>query len=250
MQQKRFLICDTETTGLGSRAIVFDFAYVIATRTKILCERQFLVRETLTNPRIMLSALFNKEWRAMFGGKLFRHYIPGLDDNTLALHNWRDILNQMREDILTYNVSVFCAYNLVFDLGALNKTHYLITERKAELNFSRLDLLCLWEFACVTILNSQLYHDVCAKLGEDKGFLTPVGNVRTTAEKTYAYLTGNYDFIESHTALKDAQIETEILQRLLARKKTIPYNILDHMPWQKAQRIRGRLLDNPSNRRH
>jgi hypothetical protein len=68
--------------------------------------------------------------------------------------------------------------------------------------------------------------------------------VRTTAEKVYSYLSGNPDFIESHTALHDAQIETEILHRLLARKTPIPYNVLDHMPWRKAQKRQDSQLFN------
>lgn len=248
MKQKIFLIMDTETTGLGSRSFVFDFGYVIATRNKILAEREFLVREVLTNPKIMLGALFNNEWRAMMGGKLFRHYIPGLNDNSLALYSWHDVLAQLRDDILTYDVSVFSAYNLPFDLKAMQKTHNMIASK--TLDFSRLTMLCLWEFACVTVCREQTYHNLCWQLGRDAGWITEVGNVRTTAEKVHAYLTGNFEFQESHTALADAQIETEILQRLLAKKKTIPYNVIQGFSWRRAQKIRGRLFDDMSKLKH
>lgn len=241
MKAKIFMVCDTETTGLASRAIVFDFAYVIATRKTVLCERAFLVREIITNPRIMFAAIADRRWRESFGGKIFRHYIPALNNHELRLFAWRDILEIMRDDILTFGVDVFSAYNLKFDLGALNKTHQMIAEK--NLDFSRFDLLCLWEFACCTVCQSQLYHDIAWQQGQANGWITPANNVRTNAEKVYAFLSGDLDFIESHTALADAQIEVEILQRLLARKKTIPYNVLDHMPWMKAQHIRGRLLD-------
>ena len=235
MKEKRFMVTDTESTGLGSKAFVFDLGYVISNRKgKIFQERNFLIREVLTNPRIMLGALYNKEWRAMMGGKIFHHYIPGLNDSTLKIYGWREALQIMRDDILTYDVNVFSAYNLPFDLGAMNKTHNMITEK--SLDFSRLDLLCLWEFACITVLRSRLYHDVAHKLGQDAGWITPANNVRTTAEKTYAFLSGDYGFIESHTALHDAKIETEILHRLLAKKTPIPYNILQGFSWRKAQR--------------
>lgn len=240
MKAKAFMVSDTETCGLASRARVFDFAYVIATRKNVLLERSFLVREILTNPRYMLGALQDTRWRDMFGGKLFRHYMPALNSGALHIYPWHEILDTMREDMLTYDVSVFSAYNLRFDLGALNRTHNIIASK--NLDFSRLDLLCLWEFACVTVCNSQLYHDIANSYGKESGWITDANNVRTNAEKVYAYLSGDHNFIESHTALADAQIETEILQRLLAKKKTIPYNVLDHMPWQKAQRIAGRLI--------
>jgi hypothetical protein len=82
-----------------------------------------------------------------------------------------------------------------------------------------------------------MFHAIAESQGKGTGWITEAGNVRTNAEKVYAYLSGDLDFIESHTALHDAQIETEILQRLLAKKKTIPYNVLDHMPWRKAQKF-------------
>lgn len=242
MRAKVFLINDNETTGLGKRAIVFDFAYVIATRKKTLVERSFLVEEIITSPRHMLGAIDNPDWRQTFGGKIFRHYLPELDHSKITIKPWREILAIMRDDILTYDVSVFSAYNLNFDLGALNRTHNVIAEK--SLNFSRLDLLCLWNFACVTVCDLPFYHRVAKQQNDGDDWISLAGNVRTNAEKVYAYLTGNFDFIESHTALHDAQIETEIMQRLLAKKKRIPYNEVDHMPWRKAQRIRGTLLDN------
>jgi hypothetical protein len=233
--EKRFMVADTESTGLGKKSFVFDFGYVISNRKgKIFQERNFLITEILTNPKIMLGALFNKDWRAMMGGKLFHHYIPALDANEISLTPWREALQVMRDDINTYGVNVFSAYNLPFDLGAMNLTHRHVTEK--NLDFTRLDLLCLWEFSCLTVARSRLYHDVARQMGPENGWITPADNVRTTAEKVYAFLSGDYNFVESHTALHDAQIETEILHRLLARKTAIPYNQIQGFSWRKAQR--------------
>ena len=144
----------------------------------------------------MLAALYNQEWRAMMGGKIFRHYIPGLADNSLTIYSWRDALQIMRDDINTHDVQVFCAYNLPFDLGAMQKTHNMIASKR--LDFSRLDLLCLWEFSCITVLRSQLYHDFAWQHGEAPGYITQANKLRTTAEQTYACLTVNVVLLESH----------------------------------------------------
>ena len=238
---KVFMTTDTETTGLD-KPIVFDLGYVISTRKTILLERSFLVRETITNPTIMLGALFNKEWRAMMGGKLFSVYIPAIAEREMLLHGWNEITETMRDDMLTHGVDVFAAYNLQFDTRALGKTQEKFCAGGKILNY-RPDMLCLWDFACNTVCNTQLYHDVCRSMNPDTGWITPANNVRTTAEKVYAFLTAQYGFVEQHTALHDAQIETEILHRLLAKKKTIPYNNPDiGSPWQRAQKIRGRLF--------
>ena len=233
-KEKTFLVADGETTGIGSKAYVFDFAYVIATRKRIIAERSFLIREVLTNPRVMLGAMYNDTWRDMMGAKLFRDYIPGLDSNAMRLHSWQDMVNTMRDDMHTHSVDVFAAYNLGFDMRALATTQQFVNDGGKVLTYKP-DLLCLWEFACQTVCASRMYHRVARELGHERGWITDADNVRTNAEKVYAFLTNDWSFIEAHTALKDAQIETEILQRLLAKKKRIPYNVLDHMPWRKAQ---------------
>lgn len=238
MKAKTFLVADGESTGLGGRAYLFDFAYVIATRKDVLLERSFLVREVLTNPRIMLSAYTSKDWRDMMGKKIFTDYIPMLAMSEARLYSWREIVETLRDDMLTYGVDVFSAYNLKFDMGAIATTHEYMERRDKVLPYKP-DLLCLWEFACQTLCNTPMYHRIAHEMGKDTGWITQANNVRTNAEKVYAYLSGQYNFVERHTALADSQIETEILQRLLAKKKTIPYNVLDHMPWKKAQVLIG-----------
>ena len=99
MKERRFLVADTESTGLGNKAFVFDFGYVISNRKgKIFQERNFLITEILTNPKMMLGALYNNEWRAMMGGKLFAHYIPALHRNEIGLLGWRDMMQILRDD--------------------------------------------------------------------------------------------------------------------------------------------------------
>lgn len=236
MKAKTFLIADGETTGVGGKAYLFDFAYVIATRRNVLLERQFLIREILCNPAVMLSAYTSGDWRDMMGKKIFTDYIPMIARQDARLFSWRDVIATMRDDMLTHGVDVFSAYNLRFDMGAIANTHKRIGYAGKVLEY-RPDLLCLWEFACAVLCNTPMYHRIAHELGNDTGWITDAGNVRTNAEKVYAYLTQQYNFVESHTALHDAQIETEILQRLLAKKKAIPYNVLDHMPWRKAQTL-------------
>ena len=229
MQQKHFLTLDTESTGLGKKAFAFDIGWTVATRRDVLVERRFLVREILTDDSIMLGAVNNGDWRDMMGRKLFHSYIPDLDAGAVRLTDWADIVATLRDDMLTFGVDVFTAYNLPFDSRVIRQTSERLGTGKA-LEY-RPDLLDLWHFACITVCNRPTYHAAA----DQNGWRSPAGNVRTNAEKTYAYLTGEFDFVESHTALDDARIETEILQRLLAAKKPIPYNQVVHHPWRLAQ---------------
>lgn len=232
MKAKHFLIADGETTGTGRYAFLFDFAYTIATRKDVKLERAFLIREVLCNPSIMLGAYYNEDWSSMMGGKIFTDYFPMVESGERKIYGWREVVQILRDDMLRYGVDVFSAYNLRFDMGAIANTNRYVGSGEKVLPY-RPDLLCLWEFACTTLCNTPMYH----RIANEAGWVSDAGNVRTNAEKVYAYLTQQFDFIEDHTALSDAQIETEILQKLLARKKTIPYNVLDFMPWKKAQEI-------------
>jgi len=228
MKAKIFAVCDTETVGLPPHNLVYDLAYTIATRKRVLCKRSFLVRETITDAAEMMGAYYAK--------KIFSFYIPALDAGEMKLYSWADVVATLRADIAIYGVDVFSAYNIGFDMGAISATNKKHGHGKVLEN--KLDLLDLWTFACVGALNTRAYHN----LAMQEKWISDAGNVRTTAEKAYAFLAGQFDFVEQHTALDDAIIETEILQRLLARKKTIPYNNIAAMPWQLAQTLRGELL--------
>lgn len=249
MKSKKFIILDSETVGLADRAFIYDVAYIIATRKRIILERNFIIREIITSPKKMLGAFYNEDWREHFAGKIFSHYIPRLADGTLKIYSWRDFTAQMREDMHTHDVQVFTAYNLAFDTGALSKTQQAICDGGKILD-SGPTLLDLWLFACVAVCDTNLYHDIAWSQGKERGWITPSNNVRTTAEKVYAFLSGDLNFIEAHTAIADARIETEILQRLLARKQTIPYGIIEHMPWRRAQKKRGTLFGRANIRRN
>ncbi len=65
--------------------------------------------------------------------------------------------------------------------------------------------------------------------------MSPAGNIKTGAEFCYRYTSQNPDFIEDHTALSDAIIETQILAACFAMKKRIPYGKINAQPWRLVQ---------------
>jgi hypothetical protein len=223
MRENRFLVFDTETQGVENR-YVYDLGYFITNRRgEVFAGRRFLVKEILTNPDIMADAFYHR--------KIFTNYIPMLDNSRQPmLENWENIALTMRRDIRRHNVNVLSAYNLPFDLGAMRQTSQYVGFGGTILT-SRPTLLCLWLMSCQHLFTRPTYKT----MAKENGWISDAQNYRTTAEHAFRYLTLNPDYIEPHTALEDAEIETYILHRLLAMRKRIPYNELNSMPWRIPQ---------------
>ena len=79
----------------------------------------------------------------------------------------------------------------------------------------------MWGLATTYLLNNSTYKNKCLEYS----MLTNSGTFfKTSAESTFRYLCNKYDFIESHTALDDAIIESFILSKV-AQKHSITMGI-------------------------
>ena len=91
----------------------------------------------------------------------------------------------------------------------------------------------IWTMALYTLCASYRYADFC----DAHGFCSDKGNRKSSAETVYRYITKNPDFVESHTALSDTEIEAEILSAIFRRKKKLHTEFcgmcIHHEPWQK-----------------
>jgi len=213
----RIITIDTETADLTGN--VYDIGYIIHDKQgNIELERNFLVREIFTNPDIMMGGFYAK--------KTFSHYAPMLNDGSIKLESWQTITETMREDFK--NADVLAAYNLGFDLRVLKKTHNALIGNAAPIFSAPVKLLDIWQFACETKLSQKLYR----QLATEQGWVSAAGNLKTNAECAYRFCSGEWGFIEQHTALDDAQIEMQILKYCFASKKKIPYGVYNKAPWK------------------
>jgi hypothetical protein len=72
--------------------------------------------------------------------------------------------------------------------------------------------------------------------------ISPAGNLKTSAEVAYRYITKNADFSEEHTGLEDVRIETEILRKVL--KGRMKYDTaINAGCWRIPQRRRKELAE-------
>ena len=77
-------------------------------------------------------------------------------------------------------------------------------------------------------LNTRLYKELAHSLG----WVSEAGNIKTTAECSYRFCSGEWGHIEDHTALSDARMEAEILAYCYRAGSKIPYGIVDGSAWR------------------
>lgn len=111
-----------------------------------------------------------------------------------------------------YNVRYVMAFNSGFDFC---KT--ICRQLLDEFEF-----IDLWLMAVQTICHQKRYAKFC----REHGFKSSTGkSCATSAESIYAYITGNPDYTEEHTALSDALIEMAIFVKCLSLHKKFTKNI-------------------------
>ena len=221
IQKNVFLILDTETADFTGS--VYDVGYTIATKKgDILAERTALVKEVFTDGAKMMGAFYAK--------KLFSHYAPMLENGEIRLTPWADIIAQLNADIIDFDVTTICAYNAAFDFRVMGETHKMLGF-SGKVMQSKLQTLDLWRFACETKLSQKAYRQIA----EREGWVSEAGNLRSGAEYAFRFCSGDFGFIEDHTALSDARIETAIMAECFRMKKRVPYNEIGGQPWRLIQ---------------
>jgi len=212
------LTLDTETADLTGN--VYDIAFAVHEKDGTILETyNALVDEIFTDAKKMMGAFY--------ASKLFTHYSKMLADGRIGFAPWWSIVAEIQRAIEEHNVTTIAAYNLGFDRRVMRNTHKALGYQGAICP-AGLQQLDIWQFACETKLSQATYK----KLALDSGWVSAAGNIKTGAEYAYRFCSGDFGFIEDHTALSDALIETEILAACFATKKKIPYNIVNGSPWR------------------
>ena len=270
-RKKWYLVLDTETATLPfsddiaenakkkqriaiAKPLVYDLGYVIVDRNgNVKTSRNFLIQEIFFVPNIFNTAYY-KSKRPM--------YMEKLKNGEIEVATWEQAITALIQDL--ESVDVVCAYNATFDfkkaipfteryIKALYSDSYNEWEQEQyrkclniakgkdgsknkrfleptfELRNQEYSMIDLWGLACERLINTKSYKDFCFK---NKLFTNSGTYFKTSAESVFQYVTGNIDFVEEHTALADARIESEILVRCLRKGKveqkikSFPFNLL------------------------
>lgn len=222
-RKKYYLVLDTETAGEIEKPLVYDFGYCIVDKKgKIYKEYNVIIQETFDDIPLME--------KSYFASKL-PDYVHKITTGQLDKVKWATAIMQMLEDIITYNATVLCAYNLGFDMRALNNTNLKYRGKTMDEIFNSMELLDIWTLATQTIMTRKNYIPFCV----ENGYYTKAKNIQTSAEVCYKFMKNDTDFIEDHTALSDVKIEVEIMAQCFRMKKKIaskfmtqPFRIVNH----------------------
>lgn len=224
------LIIDTETAGnVNDRESlrVYDVAWQIADKDfQPVVSRRYLVQE-------VFFGMADDMTSAYYANKLPQYY-EQIAQGKLSVVHLSTIYDQLKEDCQTYGIKEIWAYNAAFDRDALNVTSKVVSNglRKFFLPYG-VKVCCIQHLAAQTILNRPSYFKFAARHGF---YSKATGNLKTNAEAAYAYLIGDAEYREEHTALEDVKIERQILA---ACKRTHTKGKKDKSPnrqaWRKPQ---------------
>lgn len=138
-----------------------------------------------------------------------------------------------------YNITKVCAYNMGFDKRALNNDMRYLTKSFLRWFFPYgTEYLCIWNMACDILLNRPSYIKFALK----NNLVSEKGNIQTSAECAYKYITKNTDFVESHTGLEDVLIESAIMAYCYKQHKTFEKKI-NSACWRKVQKVHAEMED-------
>ena len=144
---------------------------------------------------------------AYYGWKIPR-YVEDIRNGKRKMASTYEIRKAMLADMERYHITEVVAHNARFDLNALNVIQRWTTKSKYRYWFPYgTEIWDTMKMARDVIHKMPTYRKFC----EEHGFLTANGQLSTTAENLYRFITKDPTFKESHTGLEDVQIERVIM---------------------------------------
>ena len=262
-RRKYYIVLDCETATLSiankftgeakkriaiAKPLIYDLGYKVVDALGRTYERKsFLIQEIFCVPAIFNTAHY-KDKREI--------YLERLAKGETQIVSWENAMKELLFDL--ERTEATGAFNSMFDfkkalpfteeyISRLYDIDYYEWEQKQNatceriaagekmentkefdqynFNFRGADypMFCLWGLACEYLINNDEYKQYCI----DYGRLSPsLKYFSTNAETVFRYLSNNNDFIESHTAIDDADIETEIFAKVMKKIKKIELGII------------------------
>jgi DNA polymerase III epsilon subunit-like protein len=190
---------DTETTNDIDDPIVYDVGYEVFDLFGNSYEKGSLVNKDIFLDKELMSFAYYAEKVPTYWKQIWA--------KEREMLSWDKIKWRIFDVCKRNNCRIISAHNARFDNRSLNLTQrYITTSRwRYFLPFG----VEWWDTLkmCREIFGGdEAYKIWCF----EHGFVTKTNQAQMTAEVVYKYITGNIDFVESHTALEDVEIEKDI----------------------------------------
>lgn len=222
-----YIILDTETANSVEEPLPYDIGWVVCDRQgNIYEERSFVVAEVFYDMAdVMQSAYYAK--------KLPKYFEDIEKGNRTVTTMWK-IRRALKADMENYKTNKIGAYNMGFDKRALNNlVRYISKSWMRWFLPYGVEYFDIWNPACELLMARPSY----IKFAEANNLTTANGNLQTSAEAVYRYITKDTEFEESHTGLEDCKIETAIFAKCISQHKKINTSINSYC-WRKVQKAR------------
>ena len=154
----------------------------------------------------------------------YNEQIKAGERKVVSYYMAREIVKTLMEK---YNTNIVIAHNASFDNRATNNTERYLTKSKYRYFFPYgTEIWDTLKMATDTICQQKTYIRWC----EENGYMTKhkTPRPRATAEILYRYISGNDNFIESHTGLEDVMIEKEIFAHCMRQHKKMRKKLFEN----------------------
>ena len=222
-----FIILDTETANSVEQPLPYDIGWVVCDRQgNIYAERSFIVDEVFYDMTDLMQS-------AYYASKLPQYFEDIRKGNRVVASMWQ-IRRALKADMENFNTKKVGAYNMGFDKRALNNLVRYISKSWLRwfLPYGT-EFFDIWNPCCDLLLARPSY----IKFAEKHNLYTEKGNISTSAENAYRYITKDKEFIESHTGLEDCKIEAVIFAKCVSQHKPMD-TAINSGCWRKVQKKR------------
>ena len=269
-RRKYYVVLDCETATLPyaknlpenvkkqvaiAKPLIYDLGWTIVDKKgNVYARENYLITEIFSVPEIFNTAYY-AEKRPL--------YIDKLNKGEIVLTDWRTASARL-EFALSIGEAVG-AYNAMFDFKKAIPFTELYIDQLYSPNFHKwlefqneccdrivnnavignkkefepdvfryrgkvYPLFDLWGLSCEYLLDNDEYKKACIL----NGWQTESGKYfKTSAETTYRFITGRLDFDEAHTAIDDADIESEIFALIVKKAKNQVEMGIEYFPFRK-----------------
>ena len=222
-----YIILDTETANSVTQPLPYDIGWLVCDRQgNVYAEHSFVVDEVFYDMADLMQT-------AYYASKLPQYFEDIRKGDRVVASMWQ-IRRALKEDMDVFNTNKIGAYNMGFDRKALNNLIRYISKSWMRwfLPYG-VEFFDIWNPCCDLLLARPSY----IKFAEANGLFTEKGNLLTSAEAAYRYITKDTDFKESHTGLEDCHIEAQIFAKCVSQHKKMDTSI-NSQCWRKVQKKR------------